>query len=124
MTEEFETMRVEDFIYRIEDEKTGVDVLNYFRKKDALNLKGLGKVLGVSESSASRIVAKLQHLNLKNYIKALRYFGYTLYAKPIESNPDTGEPEDYNEEDYNELDNINFEIETNSLKYKESNKSV
>lgn len=124
MSEEFEIMRVEDFVYRIEDEKTGIEVLDCFRKRNALNLKGLGKVLGVSESSASRIVANLQHLNLRNYIKALRYFGYTLYAKPIEFNPDTGEPEDYNEDDYNELDRINFEIETNLGKYKESNKSV
>ena len=41
-----------------------------------------------------------------------------LYVKPIECNSD-GEPEDYNEEGYQELDDINFEIETNSLKYKE-----
>lgn len=119
MSEDIDIMKFEDFVYRVDNNQSAVDVVNLLRKRQKLNLKAIGRIWDVHEASVSRIFAGLQPITLENYIKGLRYFGYTLYAKPIEYNTDTGEPEDYNEEDYQELDNINFDIETNSLKYKE-----
>ena len=64
--------------YIISEVKDYVDIINMLRKREKITVEGIGHIIGVQKSTASKILRGQVSISTEKLIKILRYFGYEL----------------------------------------------